>query len=97
MDTTGYRQGFAKLANPLFAGPGGMQPLEWTETEQRGFKALKSVVVSALALALSDITKSLSLYMGEARGAAYGELIQTLEPWKNMMMHLSKRLNLVTI
>lgn len=57
-----------------------MQPLEWTEKDQRGFKALKTVLVSALALALSDMTKLLPLYMSKARGAAYGELMQTLEP-----------------
>lgn len=71
--------------------------MEWTETEQRVFKALKTVLVSALALALSDINKPLPLYMGEARGAVYGELMPTLEPWKKMMMHLSKRLNLVPV
>lgn len=57
-----------------------MQTLEWTESEQRGFKALKTVLVSAPPLALSDITNPLPLYMHEARGAAYGELMQTLEP-----------------
>lgn len=29
-----WLMGFAELAKPLYASTGGMQPLEWTETQQ---------------------------------------------------------------
>lgn len=45
-----------------------MEPWEWTETQQRTFKALKRASVSAAVLALPDITNSFHLYTDEAWG-----------------------------
>lgn len=45
-----------------------MEPWEWTETQQKTFKALKKDSVSAAALALPDITNPFHLYTDEAWG-----------------------------
>lgn len=47
--------GFIVIAKPFSASTGSMQPLVWTETEQRALKALKKALVSTLALALTAI------------------------------------------
>jgi hypothetical protein len=49
--------GFAEIAKPLCASTHVTQPLKWTGTEQRAFRALKKGLVFALALALPGITK----------------------------------------
>lgn len=51
------------------------QSLEWTETEQRAFKAMKGPdVCPALAL--------LALCMNDARGTVKGIFMQTRAAWK---------------
>lgn len=58
--------GFVVIAKSFYACTGGIQPLEWTETEKRAFKALKKALVSALAQAYPDITNLFHLYVDEA-------------------------------
>jgi hypothetical protein len=72
-------------------------PLEWTETEQQAFEKLKQTLVSAPALALTDIQKPFYLYVAEVRGIAKGVLAQTLGPWKRPVAYPSKRLDPVTV
>ncbi|KAK1340639.1 hypothetical protein QTO34_017029 [Cnephaeus nilssonii] len=86
---------YLSLVQPVRLVPdtGGTQPLNWTEVEQRAFEELKKALVSAPALALSDVTKPFHLYVSEVRGIAKGVLTQTLGPWKRPMAYLSKRLD----
>lgn len=51
-----------------------MQPLEWTETEQKNLVAMRKALVSAPALALPDLTEPFPLYVDEARSITQGGL-----------------------
>ena len=53
-------------------------PFEWDEQCEQAFKRLKELLMSASALGLSDLTKTLDLCMLEKQGVALGVLTQML-------------------
>ena len=65
---------FTILTNPLHVSTLGKQPLGWTKTQRRTFKALENSQVFALVLSLPDITKPFHLFLDEARSFALGSL-----------------------
>jgi hypothetical protein len=54
----------------------------WTPDHQKVFEEIKKALLTAPALALSDLTKPYTLYVDERAGIVRGVLTQTLGPWK---------------
>ncbi|XP_057359725.1 uncharacterized protein LOC130684077 [Manis pentadactyla] len=74
-----------KQSNIRPPGPGPKQ--------QKAFDELKTVLLTAPALALPDPLKSFTLFVDERKGIAKGVLMQQLGPWKHPVAYLSKKLD----
>ena len=80
--------------------PGGLalpshqriRTFSWTPEHQKAFEEIKRALLTALALALPDLTKPFTLYVDERAGVAQGVLAQALRPWKRPVAYLSKKL-----
>lgn len=88
--------GFATLAVPLYLLTKEGGTFTWTEQHQQAFEEIKKALFSTPALALPNVTKPFTLYVGEWAGVARGVLTQSLGPWKKPVAYLSKKLDPVT-
>ncbi|KAL0624266.1 Gag-Pol polyprotein [Plecturocebus cupreus] len=87
--------GFAEIAKPLYTTTSGSGELVWTETEKQAFQNLKNSLTEAPALALLDVSKPFYLFVHKNKGISKGVLTQTLGPWQQPVVYLSKRLDQV--
>lgn len=65
----------------------------WTEEQQQAFDNIKKALLTALALALPNLTKPFVLFVDERVGVARRVLMQTLGLWKRPVAYLSKKLD----
>ena len=66
--------GFATLAAPLYLLTKEKGEFIWTKEHQLAFETLKKALLQAPALALLDLNKPFTLYMGERNGVARGSV-----------------------
>ncbi|XP_058566887.1 uncharacterized protein LOC131501164 [Neofelis nebulosa] len=87
------REGFAKIARPLYEATKEGKTLKWAEKQETAFNQLKKALLCAPALGLPDITKPFHLFVDEHQGIAKGVLTQALGPWNHLVAYLSKKLD----
>ena len=71
---------FATLAAPLYPLTKETGTFSWTPIHQEAFKEIRKALLSALVLALPDLTKPFTLYVDERARIARGVLTQALGP-----------------
>ena len=68
----------------------GKDPLEWGPEQEKAFKEIKRLLISAPALGLPDVTRDFNLFVHGKNHTALGVLTQTVGPWQCLATYLSK-------
>ena len=87
--------GFSEIAKPLYEATAGSgkDTLDWGPKKEKAFSDIKSLLTSAPALRLPDVTWDFNLFVHEKIHTALWVLTQTVGPWQRPVAYLSKWLD----
>ena len=71
----------------------GKDPLEWGPEQEKAFKEIKRLLISAPALGLPDVTRDFNLFVHGKNHTALGVLTQIVGPWQQLVAYLCKQLD----